>query len=56
MAVKKITMLECTCEKCGKVWISRTSEPPAVCPGCKNPRWQKVGTSKAGRPKKPKSS
>ena len=38
MAIKKITWIECTCEKCGYVWKPKT-ENPAMCPECKSARW-----------------
>jgi predicted Zn-ribbon and HTH transcriptional regulator len=40
MAVKKVTRLECTCEKCGYHWISRLDNP-AQCPKCKTAYWNR---------------
>jgi len=39
MAVEKITVLKCKCERCGHEWITRTEEMPKVCPKCKSPYW-----------------
>ncbi len=34
------------CKKCGHKWIPRTDREPAVCPNCKNARWQEKGKRK----------
>jgi len=41
MAKKEIKVYECTCERCGHKWITRTEESPVVCPKCKSPYWNK---------------
>jgi len=33
--IRTVTVIECTCEKCGKSWIPRT------CPECKNTGWNR---------------
>ena len=39
MSIKTIEIFECTCDKCGYVWTSKTS--PATCANkkCRTPRW-----------------
>jgi len=39
MAIEKITILRCTCERCEHEWITRSKETPKVCPKCKSPYW-----------------
>jgi len=39
MAIKKIVRLECTCEKCGHKWTTRTDREPVQCPSCKSIRF-----------------
>ncbi len=29
------------CERCGHVWTPRKAERPAVCPRCKDARWDR---------------
>jgi rubrerythrin len=41
MAKQKVKITELTCLKCGHLWYPRTLELPAVCPKCKNPRWNR---------------
>ena len=39
MSTEEITVMKCTCERCGHGWITRSQEIPKVCPKCKNPYW-----------------
>ncbi len=39
MAIEKITILKCKCERCKHEWITRSKETPKVCPKCKSPYW-----------------
>lgn len=41
MGIKEIKVLQCTCERCGHEWITRSNEKPRVCPKCKSPYWDK---------------
>jgi len=41
MAIEKIMMYKCRCERCGHEWITRDDKIPTVCPKCKNPYWNK---------------
>lgn len=45
MSVKPITVtrevLECTCERCGNVWISESLKVPVRCAKCRDPNWNK---------------
>ncbi len=38
---KEITLKECTCERCGHVWLPRSEETPITCsnPRCRSPYW-----------------
>lgn len=38
--VRKITVLECTCTRCGYVWTAK-GEAPVRCAGCGSPYWSK---------------
>mgnify|MGYP001602609783 CR=1 FL=1 len=40
MAIKKITVTECRCERCGHVWTARV-ERPATCAQCRSPYWDR---------------
>ena len=37
---KTVEVTECTCQRCGWVWLTKHSWLPAVCPHCKSRRWQ----------------
>jgi predicted nucleic acid-binding Zn-ribbon protein len=39
MSIKYITTMECSCEKCGHSWKTRTVEIPKVCSKCKRKDW-----------------
>ena len=42
MARIPITVMGCSCDRCGHEWIPRDYEnDPAVCPKCKSPYWNK---------------
>ena len=34
----KITVAECTCERCGFAWTAKTANPK-LCPRCKSAGW-----------------
>lgn len=36
-----IKLTKCTCKKCKHEWHPRKPIKPAVCPKCKNPRWDR---------------
>lgn len=37
MAIKPVTVNQCTCERCGYVWISEII--PVRCAKCRDPAW-----------------
>lgn len=41
MSIKPIQVNECTCERCGHEWITRSNCAPTTCPKCKSPYWNK---------------
>ncbi len=49
MSAKKIETIkyECTCERCGNVWLTRGNQLPKVCPRCKQTAWNKPRKVKA---------
>lgn len=42
MAIEKIMVYKCRCERCEHVWITRDDRMPTVCPKCKSPYWNKL--------------
>ena len=34
------------CKRCGYTWVPRIETRPKVCPGCKNPNWDKERSEK----------
>jgi hypothetical protein len=56
----KIDALECTCERCGNVWIPRpvqdgnkwTTPTPIACAACKSPYWNRPRKEKSARGQK----
>lgn len=48
-AVRAVEVMECTCLRCGHVWI--TPKPPKYCPKCNSPYWNIPRGQKRG-PKK----
>ncbi len=39
-AYRKIMVYECTCQRCGNVWVPRRKiEQVRMCPKCKSVRW-----------------
>ncbi len=40
MGIKKVTVLECTCERCGHVWVAE-NKPPQACSKCRSTLWDK---------------
>jgi hypothetical protein len=43
MGMKKVEVYECSCEKCGKGWVTRKLEKPERCPYCGARTWDVVG-------------
>lgn len=40
MAITKVTIWRCTCERCGHTWAPRAlPPPPRLCPKCKSFLW-----------------
>jgi len=52
MAAIKITteIWDCTCERCGWVWLSRRSALPKVCMRCKSTGWHIVQNAYPQKP------
>lgn len=46
-----ITILRCTCTRCGGAWDTKTDKVPKVCAKCKTPLWnnQRVRKQKEAR-------
>ncbi|CAG0948931.1 MAG: hypothetical protein OIN86_13065 [Candidatus Methanoperedens sp.] len=41
--IRKITVIECECEKCGYKWIPKDGKtPPKICGKCKSYAWNKA--------------
>lgn len=38
VALQKVTLLVCVCQKCGHNWLPKV-ERPKKCPFCSNPNW-----------------
>lgn len=36
---RTVTVIECTCARCGHVWTPRKKGPPTRCPGCTARNW-----------------
>ena len=49
MAIKIIRVQQCTCERCGHEWRTRTDDTPTICPKCKSPYWNRP-RQKKGKP------
>lgn len=47
--IEKIIVYKCECEKCNHKWVTRTGNPPKVCPNCKRKSWNASGAEKTGR-------
>lgn len=43
MATESITRIKCTCDDCGRDWVSRLDRPPKQCTFCQSRVWNTGG-------------